>query len=1160
MKKLAIDFSSFAWRALLAGTDHEYGRKVWHGEKQVIVNSADHGYENITNMLTGLLKQLGMQPIDTILVFEGINSKARRLSIDEGYKVNREGRPTEAYVEFQKLRDQIAKVWRDLGAASMTQDRAEGDDTLAWLAQEYPHELIVATYDGDLTALNTEEGETNKFGGTCKVWINGQIGLNKFGGFPYKRVRIYKTLVGDPSDGIKGAFRFGEAAFFDLVELAGWDGIDELEALLEADDLNPLRGLAAETSKLGELTKKIVDSDLSVRQSWKLVKLRPEWVRTMQNPLKIVAGKVALAPEGADSRLIDWYGDNHLIIADNYEDAVETVRVLGRVSPFVAFDIETSTPEASDDWLASCNDLDGVDTLGSKLTGFSLTFGRNMQTTLYVSVAHAGTKNVTMLQARKLLEEVWALGLETVMHNTFFELPVIYNAQDEDGTYWRDCWKKNGQIGFIPRALDTKLEASYVDENLRQDLKARSLEHLDYEQATFKSVTVRQGLRKLLPEGGRLTKIWAEALPNTEGGETSVEFAEKRYKMRELTAQQVFSYGCDDTICTAGLHNYFRLVMDLEHTWDCYLETEIAAAYLHAKSFVDGIEVSIQKSKELEAPDDVTYKNAWAIVRTYLVEAGWPGVSRPVFTPGITTKEIKYAYAIVTEQLATDLQDVAVDEAGEGDEMAEAEEGDEMAEAEQTSNDPILSTRTRTPGKMPALLRSEGHEVFAGMLERCLAGDAAAFTGYVCQKFKGDPEFKASNKMMCKLLYETMGCPIVVRGKPTDIMRSKGIYKGNPKGDALALAYALRDMEANIEVCQVLDALKLLQMVRTRRSFYYSKYPNFVHWLTGRIHVSHNQSSTNTRRASESKPNKQQLPKHPKIEGQPARFREVIVPHKPGAVIVSMDFDSQEIRIIADYSKDSNMVSCLVGSNLKSMHSMTGAAILKMRKVRDWDYEIFQATLEDKTNPDNGLAKEYRALGKKVNFTTEFGAMARKLAATLLCSEAEADLYIKAKEAMFPAVVTWKENVVAEVCRTGQVRDMGGAVRHLHAAVTSRDRWVRSKAERQGVNTLVQGSAAQMTKRAEGRMWLEGLFSRFDSVYYGPVHDECVCSVMLDDLYSFLPQMHACMVGKFVDMQIPVMSSISFGPDFGRQLELGLEPSEAAILKGIEQYRELYVN
>jgi hypothetical protein len=723
----------------------------------------------------------------------------------------------------------------------------------------------------------------------------------------------------------------------------------------------------------------------------------------------------------------------------------------------------------------------------------------------------------------------------------------LYGAADEDGTLWRDHWKDNGYRGFVPRVLDTKLESSYVDENQRLGLKLRSELHLGYKQETFEELTVLKGVVGSLPQGGKLKRRWDEDFEQEDSSLLSISLEERSYKMRELSAKNVLSYGADDTICTAALHNYYCLVQNLEHTWDCYLETEIDAAYLHAKSFVDGIVVSIQKSRELEKLDDATFDAAWATVRAYLIGLGWAGTTLPVYTPQITAKEVKHAYAIVTGQLPTDIQKVAFAE-------EDAEDTDAGPEEETVeSKDPVLATKMRTVSKFSALLRQYGHETFATMLGRLLGGDAHHFTEYVRGYFKGDPDFKVSNKTMVKLLYTDLKCPIRVRGKATDIMRSKGIYEGNPKGDVLALEYALRDMAADPQVCTVLESLKLMQMVRTRRSLYYSKYPNFVHWKTGRIHVSHNQCATNTRRASESKPNKQQLPKHPKIEGQPARYREVIRPHCADAVVVSMDFDSQEIRIIAGYSNDKNMVDCLVGDNLKSMHSLTGVAILQMRKIRDWSYETFQEVYGTRDHPDANLAKEYRTLGKKVNFTTEFGAMAPKLAATLLCSEEEAAIYIKAKEAMFPGVVVWKQEVIAEAKKTGFVRDMGGAVRHLREALVNGDRWQQSKAERQGVNTKVQGSAAQMTKRAEGRMWSTGLFDDISAVYYGPVHDEALASVKIADLFEFLPKMHACMVAPFADMQIPVMSSISFGPSFGEQIEIGLHPTKDAIEAGLKE-------
>ena len=119
-------------------------------------------------------------------------------------------------------------------------------------------------------------------------------------------------------------------------------------------------------------------------------------------------------------------------------------------------------------------------------------------------------------------------------------------------------------------------------------------------------------------------------------------------------------------------------------------------------------------------------------------------------------------------------------------------------------------------------------------------------------RFDGEPKFKFSNKQMCKLLYEVMGLPIRVRGKPTAKMKLAGHFEGNPKADDLALLYARRD--GTEEQGIILEAIKLIKMVSTRQSLYYSKYPYFIHWKTGKIHSSHRQCATNTRRAASAKP------------------------------------------------------------------------------------------------------------------------------------------------------------------------------------------------------------------------------------------------------------------------------------------------------------------
>ncbi len=136
--------------------------------------------------------------------------------------------------------------------------------------------------------------------------------------------------------------------------------------------------------------------------------------------------------------------------------------------------------------------------MGSSLTGMSLTFGSNMQYTVYISVDHADTANVAKDLVRGFLEQLFATGVQIVIHSTAFEGPVLFN---EFGSHWMD----NGYQGFIPNWLDTKFEASYVDENFSLGLKKLSKRWFNYDQVDYKTVTTIDGTQ---------------------------------YKMNELTAQQ----------------------------------------------------------------------------------------------------------------------------------------------------------------------------------------------------------------------------------------------------------------------------------------------------------------------------------------------------------------------------------------------------------------------------------------------------------------------------------------------------------------------------------------------------------------------------------------------------------------------------------------------
>ena len=1022
------------------------GTKHW-------VNSAAYGYENAVNSIKATLQALNCTPIDAVLVLEGMNSKSKRLMLARDYKANRGKAPYQAYDEYNKCKDQVVEVFRSLGAIAVTQDNVEGDDIVAYIARNSQEDCTVVSNDNDLAALYG----INKRGAKVNVRINGVLNENKYGDFPLQYITLYKALVGDSLDKISGIPGFGPAKWIDVHRKFGEAGMAELVRLAEAEDLRELEEEAEQDKTIALIWKGRED----FIRSYKLAKLHDEWVDTMADALVWMPGLVL--GTCTDERLRAWRGVTRLVTTDTWETFFGWFKVKMAERPWLSLDIETSSADESDEWLESIGKPDGVDTIGSTLTGMSLTFGSNMQYTVYISVDHRETPNVSKSLVLDLLRFIASKRSEIVIHNTFFEGPVLYNEFGEQ-------WKYNGFHGFIPNWLDTKLEASYVDENNSLGLKKLSKRWLNYDQTEYDEVTTIDGVK---------------------------------HKMNELTAKHVLSYACDDTITTAALHNFFKLFMELEGTYHVYKQVEIDASYLHAQSFVHGTRVDLKKLNELQREDAKTYKQAWAVVRDYLIEKGWEGTKTPVYGPPLLAAAIKEAYSIVT--------------------------GDE------------LKTMVRTPSKLLDMV-CKTQPLLATCIDEALCGNFENLNSMVARYFSGEPEFNTgSPKQLQRLFYEVMELPVVVFNKPTEAAKARGEKKGTPKTDNLAIAYAIADLPKEDRRVEILESLRVMKMVQTRESLYYKTYPNFVHWKTGRIHSSHNQCATNTRRASSSAPNLQQLSKNEKVEGFTPKIRELLIPHKRNAVVVSMDFMAQELRVIASYSQDQGMLSCYLGDDLRDMHAMTGLGIFNASQPKPWTYVEFVEVLHNTEHPLYAKIKKARALGKQTNFTTEFGAAAPKLAQTIMVSESDAQVYIDAKEKAFPEVVTWKEKVIAEARLNGYVTTMMGARRHLREALNSEDRFVKSKAERQSVNFKVQSSSAEMTKLAEGRMWQQGLEQRFDCEIIGPCHDEVIVSIATEDLVEFLPVMHKCMVEPYGNMTVPVESSVAFGKSFGPadQMEIG---------------------
>ncbi len=1170
IRRAIADVSSICWTSLLAGKDKENGIKVEFDGKEVLVNSATFGYENAINYVTSALKQIQVQPINLILVVEGKNSKSMRQRMLEGYKDTRDSRPPEAYEQFNLLKERLVESLLAIGASAVTQDGLEADDVIAYLTQNLDGERYIISRDGDLLQL---------VGGDIHMLRNGEIDLNTYGPFPVKFVRLYKSLVGKPDES-PGAYKFGEKAFLDLYSIFGDSGCHALETLIK---LKKIKDLAEDVHELKSL-QRIIDSEEMVYKSYAVSCLYPEKVNTMRMPLQWRVGMVKHVSEVSDERLEPYAGRARLVHAGNYEQAIVWAAPLIRKSAVVSLDIETSTPRASDVWLAEAKGMDvedgskdlGIDVFGSFLVSMSLTFGENNQYTLYFTHKHLETdkvKNLTSAQMRQAVEMV-PKEIPLIIQNVSFELTVLYQE-------WCEAWKDNGWHGFLPNVLDTAIMSNYVNENRAKGLKDNSKLLLNYDQMTFDEVTQIEGPADQLPRGGRLvSQIMAE-------GPGAIQ--KRRYKMDELTAEHVFHYGCDDTICTIALHNHYRTVMELEKTWDVFIEVEQLPAYLTALAYVQGVPISMKRMLNLQSDDDATYNKAWGAVRQFLLDHKWEGTVRPEF---VSAAEFETLYPDEDERkfLLTSKSDGKRLDVRHRSIACPAH----IKEAVEMYSGVELESRASKPAALAGAILEQVPESsnFAEAVEK---QDVATMNALIKTRFTGEPVLDLdSPKKMQRLLYDVIGIPprLVNKLTPTEREKNKPLAEAmgkynkilngsssaemtqddldlirvKAKTDAFALKWALK-FDATPEQQEILNALQTMATVSTRRSLFYGPYRYVRHWKDNLIHANANQCGAVTRRYSFSKPNFQQLPR----KGEGGKFRKVIVPHVKDGLVGSVDFSGQELRLMAGQSGDKNMMDCYVGDKLKDIHSITAAGAMEKKWSKeqraayaaayadgldksdpDYEYDLF---LRLRKSSDKAVAKaadDLRKDAKNVNFAAQFDAQPKKLSEMLTITLADATAFLEAKMARFPKVETWKEEVRENLMSKGFVTTMHGARRHLADAVQHENKYEAERAGRQGPNFKIQGSAGEMSKLAMARMWKSGVFCQEGVRFYFPVHDEVVWSSSRQKMPDVARIVNECMTEPYSTLPVPILGSISVGANFADQVECGDEFDMAEVIRVIE--------
>ncbi|PYQ17361.1 MAG: DNA polymerase I [Acidobacteria bacterium] len=227
--------------------------------------------------------------------------------------------------------------------------------------------------------------------------------------------------------------------------------------------------------------------------------------------------------------------------------------------------------------------------------------------------------------------------------------------------------------------------------------------------------------------------------------------------------------------------------------------------------------------------------------------------------------------------------------------------------------------------------------------------------------------------------------------------------------------------------------------VQKLKSTYVDALPGLVNPETGRIHASFNQTVAATGRLSTADPNLQNIPIRTP-EGR--RIREAFVAER-GCLLLSADYSQIELRVLAHLSKDQTLIDTF-------------------RRGED----VHDRTAREVFGPLSALpADEQRRVSKMVNYALLYGKSAFTLARDIGVSKTQAAEFIEAYFARYPSVRRFIDDTIARARETGTVRTLLGRLRRL-PDLRSPNFQIRAEAERQAMNTPVQGSAADLIKKA----------------------------------------------------------------------------------------------
>ena len=367
---------------------------------------------------------------------------------------------------------------------------------------------------------------------------------------------------------------------------------------------------------------------------------------------------------------------------------------------------------------------------------------------------------------------------------------------------------------------------------------------------------------------------------------------------------------------------------------------------------------------------------------------------------------------------------------------------------------------------VPVLARMEerGVSVDRQMLSRLsgeLAQRAAALEDEVYQ-LAGEKFTIGSPKQLGDILFGRMGLPGGTRTK---------------SGQWSTTAQVLEELAAEGHELprKIVDWRQLTKL----KSTYTDALPGYIHPETRRVHTSYAMAATSTGRLSSNEPNLQNIPIRT-AEGR--KVRTAFIAEK-GNKLISADYSQIELRILAHVADIPQLKAAF--ANGDDIHAMTAS-------------EMFNV-------PVAGMPREVRNRAKAINFGIVYGISAFGLANQLSIPREEAGAYIKRYFERFPGIRDYMDRTKAFCRDTGYVETIFGRRAH-YPEIRASNPSIRANSERAAINAPIQGSAADIIRRAMARMDEALLSAKLPHVrMLLQVHDELVFEAPADDVEAAMP-------------------------------------------------------